>query len=132
MHSCIFCQIISRKASAFIVYEDDDHLAFLDAYPQSRGHLQLIPKIHYQWVYDIRDMGSFFSVAGRIIRAIIPALGADHVTIATFGRHVAHAHLWIVPQYRNDQKIEEESGRQTNKGSLQKIAEIIRNALKGA
>lgn len=131
MSDCIFCQIVNRKSPAFIVYEDPDHLAFLDTYPQSRGHLQLIPKKHYPWVYEIPKMEEFFTVAGRIIRAIIPALGADHVSIATFGRQIAHAHLWIVPQYRDTQTIKEGRGHREIEENLQEVAEIIRKALKG-
>lgn len=131
MNECIFCQIVSRQAPAFIVYEDVDYLAFLDKFPQSRGHLQLIPKKHYQWVYEIPEIGQCFTVAGRVIRAILPVLGADHVTIATFGRQVTHAHLWIVPQYRYDRTIEEGAGQQTKEETLQEVAEIIRKALKG-
>lgn len=131
MSACIFCHIVDRKASAFIVYEDINYLAFLDTYPQSRGHLQLIPKKHYQWVYEIPEIGQFFSVAGRIIRAIIPALEADHVTIATFGRQIAHAHLWIVPQYRDTQTIKEGRGLQTKEETLQNVGGIIKEALKG-
>ncbi len=82
--------------------------------------MQLIPKMHYRWVWEIPDMGNFFSVAGRIIRAIIPALGASHVTIASFGQEVAHAHLWIVPQYHSARTIEEGAA-----------AKIIKNVLKG-
>lgn len=132
MSSCTFCHIVEKKEPAHIVYEDINYLAFLDTYPQSRGHLQLIPKTHYQWIYEIPEIGQFFSVAGRIIRAIIPALGADHVTIATFGRQVAHAHLWIVPQYRDTQTIKEGSGQLTKEKTLQEVAEIIGKALEGA
>lgn len=132
MNACIFCQIVSRQVPAFIVYEDEDYLAFLDKYPQTRGHLQLIPKTHVRWVYDIANIGEFFTVAGRIIHAIIPVLGASHVTIGTFGREIDHAHLWIVPQYRFDRRMKEGTGEQINKQSLQEVAVMVRNALKGA
>lgn len=104
------------------MYEDALHLAFLDIRPLSPGHLQLIPKTHVRWVWDIPDMGAFFSLAGRIIRAIIPALGASHVRIAAIGEEVAHAHLWIVPQYRD--RPQKHKGRE-------EIAKILQNALKG-
>lgn len=122
MQSCIFCQIVFHKAPAFIVYEDADYLAFLDTYPQSRGHLQLIPKTHVRWIWEIPDMGTFFTVAGRIIRAIIPALGASHVKIAAIGDEVAHAHLWIVPDYQHNQRQYQ---------SKEEVARILKNALKG-
>jgi len=131
VRDCVFCRIVARTVPAHIVYEDDAHLAFLDKYPQTRGHLQLIPKTHYRWVYDVVEIGQFFSVAGRIIRAIIPALGADHVTIASIGHEIAHAHLWIVPQYRDIRMIEEGAGQRAAKETLQEVAAILREALKG-
>ncbi|OGG01898.1 hypothetical protein A2Z33_01505 [Candidatus Gottesmanbacteria bacterium RBG_16_52_11] len=108
---CIFCRIAAGREPAFIVYEDAQFLAFLDKYPQSPGHLQLIPKTHVRWIYDLPEMGTIFSVAQRIIRAIIPVLSADHISVGTFGREVHHAHIWIVPQYGRDRKISEGSGR---------------------
>lgn len=99
MASCIFCRIVTREEPARIVYEDSLFLAFLDKNPAARGHIQLIPKKHYQWVWEVPEMAELFRVCQKIIHGIIPALGADHVTIATFGRQVTHAHVWIVPQY---------------------------------
>jgi len=42
----IFCQIIKRKAKAFIVYESKSIIAFLDNEPVSKGHILMIPKKH--------------------------------------------------------------------------------------
>jgi histidine triad (HIT) family protein len=41
----IFKKIIDGDIPADIVYEDDDCLAFKDAYPQAPVHILLIPKI---------------------------------------------------------------------------------------
>lgn len=120
MDECIFCQIVAKKSPAYIVYEDSEYLAFLDIFPQSRGHLQLIPKKHYRWVWEIPDMASFFGVAQKIIRAIIPVLNADHVTLATVGEEVHHAHLWIVPQYERRMRVEVDKAE---------VAKILRSAL---
>ena len=104
---CIFCKIVSKQEPADIVYEDDLCLAFLDKFPQTRGHIQLIPKKHYRWIYQVPEMGQLFVTAQRLIRAIIPALGADHVTLATLGREIEHAHIWIVPQYKTEVALKE-------------------------
>jgi len=120
MIGCVFCQIVKGKSPAQIVYEDEKFMAFLDKYQQTRGHLQLIPKRHYQWVYDMPDLGNFFEVAQKIIRVIIPVLGAKHVTLATFGHEINHAHLWIVPQYGQVTKVCEEFRQTQNVDSLAK------------
>lgn len=128
MEKCIFCQIISGNAQAFIVYEDEKTLAFLDKRPQSRGHIQLIPKVHYRWIYDLPDVGSFFKVAQKLIRGIIPVLGASHVTLASYGREVEHAHLWIVPQY--DQEVKPVEGRKTNIHDQSALHTLLEKALR--
>lgn len=129
MDNCVFCQIVAKKSPAYIVYEDPDYLAFLDKYPQTRGHLQLIPKAHFRWVWEIPDMGSFFAVAGKIIRAIIPVLNADHVTMATLGQEVYHAHLWIVPQYRREVILQEGFRSGTREEDKAEVAKLLRSAL---
>lgn len=128
MDDCVFCKIAEKKAPAHIVYEDADHVAFLDKFPHTLGHLQLIPKKHYRWVWDIPHIGSFFTVAQTIIRAIIPVLGADHVTIATRGDEVQHAHLWIVPQYGRDKSVIE--GKKWKSESKEEVATLLRERLK--
>lgn len=128
MIDCVFCQIAAHKEPAYIVYEDSLCLAFLDKFPQTRGHLQLIPRKHYQYIYDVPEIGEFFTTAKQLIHAIIPMLGADHVTIATFGKQVDHAHLWIVPQYLHEVRLREFNSR-TLVSSLSDIAVLIKNAL---
>jgi len=126
---CVFCDIVAKRVPAHIVYEDKDTLAFLDKYPHTRGHLQLIPKIHYSWIYEIPNLGSFFVTAGRIIRGIIPILKADHVTLTTFGHQIDHAHLWIVPQYKTYSKITETGGKRTE--GVAELASQLRTQLAG-
>lgn len=127
METCIFCQIVTKKVPASIVYEDNFVIAFLDKYPQTRGHIQLVPKKHYRWIYEIPEIGTFFESAQKIIHGIIPVLGADHVTLATFGYQIEHAHLWIVPQYKKKVLVSE-SGRSQGKGFTE-VAELLKKTL---
>lgn len=128
---CIFCQIIAKKAPALIVYEDETTIAFLDKNPQSRGHLQFVPKKHVRWVYEIDKIDTFFATAQWITRVIIPVLSADYVSWATFGTEVAHAHLWIVPRYKNSPKFME-GRRGTNTQNEQfYLHKLLRDVLRG-
>ena len=45
--ACIFCDILDGKRDGHIVYEDEEHLAFLDKYPIDDGHTLVIPKKHW-------------------------------------------------------------------------------------
>ncbi len=129
MNACIFCSIIAGDAPAQVVYEDERVIAFLDKHPQSRGHLQLVPREHYRWIYDVPHMGELFTTAGAIIRAIIPVLGASHATIATYGKEVPHAHIWIVPQYRRTVRLSEGAGRKNIKTETEDVAQLLRRTL---
>ncbi len=125
---CVFCKIVRREEPAEIVYEDDVSLAFLDNHPQTRGHIQLVPKKHYRWIYEIPDMEKLFVTAKRLIHVIISVLGPDHVTISTFGHQIDHAHVWIVPQYKGERLYEAGRHRATEE-ALSTTAKQLREAI---
>ncbi|MFZ5844878.1 MAG: HIT family protein [Patescibacteria group bacterium] len=127
MSDCQFCRIVQKQEPALVVFENSKYLAFLDKYPQAPGQLQLIPKVHYRWVYEIPEMGDFFLTAQKIIRAIIPVLRADHVTLMALGHQVPHAHLWIVPQYQKEIGVVERRGEATRDRD-QEIRVIFKNS----
>jgi len=129
MTSCVFCRIVKREAPASIVHEETHYLAFLDAHPQSRGHLQLIPKTHVRRIYDIPDMGEIFSLAQRIIRAIILVLGADHAVLGSFGNEVEHAHIWIVPQYGRGKMVTEGARVRESVGSYETLSKLLHDCI---
>ena len=97
MNNCIFCKIVSKEIPAHIVYEDSDFLAFLDIHPQSPGHVQVIPKKHYRWVWDVPNTGAYFEVATKIARAQQKAFNTDWILSKTVGDEVEHAHIWVFP-----------------------------------
>lgn len=54
--SCIFCDIVAGKAPCHKVWEDEEHLAFLSIFPNTRGFTVVIPKIHYDsYAFDQSD-----------------------------------------------------------------------------
>ena len=52
---CLFCKIVRKEVPAKIVYEDDDILAMLDAFPDTDGHVLVIPKKHYDSMIDVNE-----------------------------------------------------------------------------
>ena len=116
MDKCIFCKIVEGDIPAHKVYEDEDFLAFLDINPQSPGHVQVIPKRHYRWVWDVpRDkVGKYFEVTQKIARAEQKAFGTDAVFSRIMGDEVPHAHIWIFPnphEAQGDKKDFEENAK---------------------
>jgi histidine triad (HIT) family protein len=106
---CIFCQIISRKAPSNIVYEDDGYIAFLDAFPFSRGHTLVCPKKHGETIWDMEDgdIAELFRVASKVSRAVVSATGADGFRFVqnngeAANQVVAHVHVHVIPVKMED------------------------------
>ncbi|NOZ50536.1 MAG: hypothetical protein GXP37_10885 [Chloroflexi bacterium] len=61
MSSCIFCQIVSGKAAASVVYEDDFVLAIMDIDQPNPYKVLGLSKAHRPTIYDLDDA----TTAGR-------------------------------------------------------------------
>lgn len=88
-----------------VVYEDDEFIAFLDIHPQSPGHVQVIPKKHYRWVWDLPEsgkaglptIGKYFEVVRKVALAQRKAFDTDWILSKIVGEDVEHAHIWAFP-----------------------------------
>jgi len=95
--SCIFCKIVKGDIPSYKIYEDDKFLAFLDIAQFVEGHTLLIPKEHFEFVWDITYIGEYYKTAKQISDHFRKRLGYKYVDSATFGRDVPHAHLHLIP-----------------------------------
>ena len=105
---CIFCDILNGKREGHILYEDNDHIAFLDKYPIDDGHTLVIPKKHYERITDMNssDVGKIFSLVPKIAKAVLSGAGADAFSLAQNNGKAAkqiipHVHIHIIPRYNN-------------------------------
>ena len=101
MHTadCIFCKIERREIPAFLIFEDEHCLAFLDVRQTTRGHTLLIPRVHVNHMQDVPDdlAAHLFMTAQSIARHYQAKLGAPRVGYAVVGFGVPHTHIHIVP-----------------------------------
>ena len=49
----LFSRIIARELPAFIVAEDEQHIAFLDINPNALGHTLCVPKKEVDKLFDL-------------------------------------------------------------------------------
>ena len=119
MGETIFSKIIRREIPATIVYEDDKFLAFLDINPIAPGYTLIIPKDYYRWVWDVPNIGEYFSVVQKLAHALQKAFGEDMIRCDIYGEEVPHAHVKIWPNISKD-------GTEKN---FTEIGERIKNAL---
>ena len=98
-NDCVFCGIVAGHEPAHIVWQDDEHMAFLDINPITAGHVLLIPRIHVHWVDDLSPdaHARLFARVRELTLPIAAAAGAPRTGIAVEGFGVAHAHVHLVP-----------------------------------
>ncbi|MGH7249563.1 MAG: HIT family protein [Minisyncoccia bacterium] len=97
MEDCIFCKIVRGEIPSTKVYEDRDFLAFMDIHPQAPGHLQVIPKEHFRWVWDVPNIGPYFELVRKLAHAQRKAFNTDYIRSRVEGDEVHHAHIWAFP-----------------------------------
>lgn len=121
MNDCVFCKIARKEIPSHIVYEDDSFMAFLDINPRAPGHVLVIPKDHFRWVWDVPNLGGYFDVAGKIARAERKAFGTEMILSKVVGEEVPHAHIWIFP---ND-SVSSNHDKKDFEGNKKKIIENL-------
>lgn len=112
MDNCIFCKIINNVIPSHKVFEDDDVVAILDAFPTAAGHVLILPKKHYKNILecDENTLSKMMSLVKEIGNALLKtyALGINVIsninTVA--GQSVMHAHIHLIPVNENGQKVE--------------------------
>lgn len=105
--SCTFCKIVRGEARAFVVFEDEVSVAFLDLRPLFPGHLLLVPREHYHTLADLPPacVAPLFANVRLLARAVEEGLGAEGSFVAINNRvsqSVPHLHVHVVPRRRKD------------------------------
>jgi len=126
---CVFCKIVKEEIPSRKVYEDDNFLAFLDIAPLNAGQVLVIPKNHYRWVWDVPNFGSYWEVAKKISIAQMKGLGAPMVEYLTHGMDVHHAHIWVVPIYKDEIFIDTTNRKQFTDNEMDDFAEKIKSTV---
>lgn len=108
-NDCIFCKIVRGEAKSWKVYEDEHTYAFLDIHPVSEYHTLVIPKKHYENVFDVseEELLHVMRALKQVIGLYHQRLGLRNVQIvnssgAEAQQDVFHLHFHIVPRQRGD------------------------------
>ena len=109
MQDCIFCKIAGGEASAAVVYEDEQTLAFMDIGQVNPGHVIVAVKPHIQDIYTLTDelAAAFFQTAARVARAVKKTMQPEGLTLlqaneAAGFQTVFHLHLHVLPRHTDD------------------------------
>jgi len=95
----IFELIARGEIPCHKVWEDDDHLAFLDINPRVEGHTLVIPKKPYDEVFAMprEDYDALWAAARTVAHHLEKRLGCRRVVVVILGYEVPHVHIHLMP-----------------------------------
>jgi histidine triad (HIT) family protein len=105
----IFARIVRGEIPAARIFEDEHTLAFLDAFPQSRGHTLVIHRASTaRNLLELEPLAlaSVMATVQKVARALHRALNPDGLWVSQFngaaaGQTVFHYHVHIIPRWRD-------------------------------
>jgi histidine triad (HIT) family protein len=127
----IFSKIIAGEIPCHKIYEDENHLAFLDVMPLVRGHVLVVPKKEIDYIFDLSEdeLANMWKFALPIAKALKMAIPCKRIGTSVIGLEVPHAHIHLVPMNSaNDLNFTREKLKVSH-DELAQIAELIRSVI---
>jgi histidine triad (HIT) family protein len=129
----IFAKILRGEMPAARVFEDDHVLAFMDVFPQARGHTLVIPK--HSTARNLLDeqpevLSTVVLGVQRVARAVRAAFNPDGLVVTQFngavaGQTVFHLHFHIIPRWDGVPLGRHAAGGMADPAELKALAEQI-------
>ncbi|MCW4016946.1 MAG: HIT family protein [Candidatus Bathyarchaeota archaeon] len=131
---CPFCKIASGKAPASIVYQDDNVMAFMDLNPVNEGHTLIVPREHWENIYEVpeKTLAEMVAVVKRVSVAVKKTVAADGIKVIQLngrdaGQVVMHIHIHVIPAISGSGATKGHHGRITlERKDLDETARRIR------
>ena len=132
---CIFCKIISGEIPSCTVYEDENFKVIMDIAPATKGHALVLPKNHFDNIYDIDPevLGEAVKVAQKVIKHATNVLGCEGYNLLqnngeVAGQTVFHFHMHLIPRYAKMQgeDLLKYTSQDISIEEVNKIADAIR------
>lgn len=133
--SNIFGKILRGEIPAHKVHEDEVALVMMDLFPQSRGHVLIVPKAPSRNLLDAQPatLAAVILLVQKVANAVKTATGADGIRVAQFneapaGQTVFHLHFHVIPVYEGV-PLGAHGGGKADDGELAALAKDIAAAL---
>lgn len=129
----IFAKIIRGDMPAAKVYEDAHVLAFMDVFPQARGHTLVVSKkSHARNLLDVEAevLSHVILDVQRVAKAMKAALKPDGIIMTQFngaaaGQTVFHLHFHLIPRHAGEPLRPHGEGGMADPSELAEIAKQI-------
>lgn len=100
MEETIFDKLIRGEIDRYIVWENQDHIAFLTPFPNTPGFTVVIPKTNPgDYVFSLSDeqYTSLLAATKTVAKLLEKALGVKRVALVFEGTGVAYVHAKLIP-----------------------------------
>lgn len=131
----IFGKVVRGEIPAHKVFEDDKVFVMMDIFPQSKGHLLVIPKAPSRNLLDAdpATLSEVMPYVQQLARAVHKVLAPDGIRVVQYneapaGQSVFHLHFHIIPVYEGIPLGRHGEGR-ADDGELAEQARAIAAAL---
>jgi histidine triad (HIT) family protein len=97
--SSIFTKIINREIPAYIIAENEKHIAFLDVNPLVLGHTLVVPKKEVDYIFDLedQDLQELISFSKLVSKQLKNKIECIKIGMSVIGIEVPHTHIHLVP-----------------------------------
>ena len=104
---CIFCKIATGEIPTKIITQTENSIAFLDAFPLTKGHTLVIPKNHHDKIQNMsqEENQDLFSTVHKVISKVDNLTGSTLVAVHNgkdAGQEIPHVHVHLVPRSPDD------------------------------
>lgn len=130
--SSVFTKIINKEIPAYIVAEDEQHIAFLDINPVAIGHTLVVPKQEVDYIFDLDDesLTRLNLFAKKVAKGLKEAVACKRIGITVIGLEVPHTHVHLVPLNSMQDINFSKPKLSPPKEELEQIAQQIQNSIK--
>ena len=104
---CIFCKIATGEIPTKIITQTENSIAFLDAFPLTKGHTLVIPKNHHDKIQNMskEENQDLFSTVHKVLSKVDTLTGSTLVAVHNgkdAGQEIPHVHVHLVPRSPDD------------------------------
>lgn len=95
----LFERIVAGEIPCHKIWEDDEHLAFLDINPRIEGHTLVIPKRPWFEVFAMDEAPylALWTAARKVAHHLKERTGCERVVIVVLGYEITHVHIHLMP-----------------------------------
>lgn len=127
----IFTKIIKGEIPSYKIAENENYIAFLDAFPLVEGHTLVVPKkeVDKIWHLDKEIYLGLMDFAYDVAQGMEKVIPCLRVGVAVIGLEVPHVHVHLVPLNEMNDINFMQPKKEFTPEKMQEIADKIKSAL---